>query len=135
MVGDGQYRALRVDATEVAGAIRSFQGVNGGPAPVLPGLPDLTSQFRELRIDTVRTHDYSGMADLDARFSATCSGSPPHPPSFLHHSPTDTTAEENDERCRAQHDPCLPGVQRRGHPERGVPHGERGGDEHRHGMR
>ena len=59
---------LEVDAGKVIGTIRSFQDVNCGPAPLVPGkLADVTTQYRELRIALVRTHDFFGPADVDAR--------------------------------------------------------------------
>src|ERR1017187_651684 len=56
-----------VDAAKVTGTIRSLQGVNLGPLHTQPGLPDLTAQYRDLRIDTIRAHDFFGPADMDAR--------------------------------------------------------------------
>jgi hypothetical protein len=64
----GGFRALRVDAGKVIGKIRSFQGVNGPPAPIMAGLPNLVRQYRELHIDQVRTHDFMGPADIDSKF-------------------------------------------------------------------
>ena len=59
-----------VDAAKVVGSIRSFQGVNCGPAALVPGkLPDVTTQYRDLRIGIVRTHDFFGPADVDAQWS------------------------------------------------------------------
>lgn len=63
-----QTRAVRVDAAKVIGTIRSLQGVNGGPAPLRPPLADASRQYRELRIDLVRTHDLFGPTDIDARW-------------------------------------------------------------------
>ena len=55
-----------VDAARVTGAIRSMQGVNLGPLHTQPGLPDLTAQYRDLRIDTIRAHDFFGPTDIDS---------------------------------------------------------------------
>ena len=33
------FRSLHVDAGKVIGEIRSFQGLNGPPSPVMAGLP------------------------------------------------------------------------------------------------
>lgn len=63
-----QFRALQVDAAKVTGAIRSFQGVNGPPYPVAEGLPNLVRQYRDLRIDLVRTHDSYGPTEVDAHY-------------------------------------------------------------------
>ena len=60
-----QPRAVHVDASKITGSIRSLQGVNLGPAHSRDGLPDLTRQFRDLRIDFVRTHDFYGPTDID----------------------------------------------------------------------
>ena len=64
----GQLRSLRVDAAAPAGEIRSFQGVDGGPIPVLPDGPDLTRRYRELKVDLVRTHDLYGPTEIDSHF-------------------------------------------------------------------
>jgi hypothetical protein len=40
-----QYRAGNVDASVTRGTIRSFQAVDGGPIPVLPNGPDLSSRY------------------------------------------------------------------------------------------
>jgi xylan 1,4-beta-xylosidase len=62
------FRDLQVDAGKVIGEIRSFQGLNGPPSPVMAGLPDLVDQYRDLRVNQVRTHDFMGPTDIDARF-------------------------------------------------------------------
>ncbi len=62
-------REVHVDAAKVTGQIRSFQGVNCGPAPLVPGkLADVTTQYKDVRIDLVRTHDFFGPTDVDARW-------------------------------------------------------------------
>lgn len=67
-LGQG-FRALSVDAGKTIGRIRSFQGVNGSPLPVMPGLPNLVQQYRDLRIDQVRTHDLMGPTEIDSRYT------------------------------------------------------------------
>ena len=62
------YRTVRVDAGKVTGEIRSFQGVNGAPSPVMDGLPDLVRQYKELGVDQVRTHDLMGPTETDSKF-------------------------------------------------------------------
>jgi hypothetical protein len=62
------FRSLHVDAGKVAGELRSYQGLNGQPSPVMQGLPRLVRQYRDLRIELVRTHDLMGPADVDAKF-------------------------------------------------------------------
>ena len=62
----GEQRAVVVDASKVAGTIRSLQGVNLGPLHTQPGLPDLTAQYRDLRVDIIRTHDFFGPTDVDS---------------------------------------------------------------------
>ena len=59
-------RQVRVVAGKVTGTIRSLQQVNLGPAHSRPGVPDITEQYRDLRIDSVRTHDFYGPTDIDA---------------------------------------------------------------------
>ncbi len=62
------FRSLHVDAGKVIGEIRSFQGVNGQPTPVMAGLPNLVRQYKELRINLVRTHDFMGPTEIDSKF-------------------------------------------------------------------
>ena len=62
-------REVRVDASQVIGAIRSFQGVNCGPAPLVEGVPDVSAGYREVGIDIVRVHDFFGPGDMDAKWS------------------------------------------------------------------
>jgi hypothetical protein len=62
------FRSLQVDAGKVIGEIRSFQGLNGQPTPVMEGLPDLVRQYKELRVDQVRTHDLMGPTEIDSKF-------------------------------------------------------------------
>lgn len=63
------FRALQVDAGKVTGAIRSFQGFNGPPYPIMEGLPDLIHQYQDLHIDSIRTHDIMGPTDIAAHYS------------------------------------------------------------------
>jgi xylan 1,4-beta-xylosidase len=67
--GNGGLRTLRVDAGKTIGEIRSFQKVNGPPTPEMAGLPNLVRQYKELRVNQVRTHDFLGPTDIDARFT------------------------------------------------------------------
>ncbi len=62
------FRTLQIDAGKVTGEIHDFQGLNGQPAPAMAGLPDLIKQYKELRTSLVRTHDFMGPTDVDARF-------------------------------------------------------------------
>ena len=62
------YRNLQLDAGKIIGEIHSFQGLNGPPSPVMDGLPDLVEQYRALRVDQVRTHDFMGPTEIDSRF-------------------------------------------------------------------
>ena len=64
----GQNRAVTVDAANVTGEIRPLEGVNGGPAPVMAGLPNLETQYRKTLIDIVRTHDFMGPTEIDSQF-------------------------------------------------------------------
>src|ERR1700733_11252491 len=47
-------RSLHVDAGKVTGEIRSFQGLNGPPSPLMAGLPNLVQQYKDLRVNQVR---------------------------------------------------------------------------------
>ena len=62
-------RSLRIDAGRVIGEIRSFQGLNGPPSPVMAGLPNLVRQYKELRVNQVRTHDFMGPTEIDSQFT------------------------------------------------------------------
>src|ERR1700729_1696551 len=62
------YRTVKVDAGKVTGEIRSFQGMNGTPSPVMDGLPNLVRQYNELGVDQVRTHDVMGPTEIDSKF-------------------------------------------------------------------
>src|SRR5947209_15873610 len=62
------FRTLHVDAGKVVGQLRSSQGLNGPPTPVMEGLPNLVDQYRALRVDMVRTHDFMGPTDVDAKY-------------------------------------------------------------------
>jgi xylan 1,4-beta-xylosidase len=62
------FRSLHVDAAKVTGEIRSFQGLNGTPSPVMTGLPNLVQQYRDLHVRQVRTHDSMGPTEIDSRF-------------------------------------------------------------------
>jgi hypothetical protein len=37
------FRALHIDAAKVTGEIKSFQGLNGPPSPIMAGLPSLVT--------------------------------------------------------------------------------------------
>lgn len=64
-----KLRTLHIDAAKSIGQIRSFQGLNGTPTPIMAGLPDLVRQYKDLRINQVRTHDVMGPTDIDAHFT------------------------------------------------------------------
>ncbi len=66
---DSPLREVQVDASRVIGEIRSFQGAHGAPVPLRPGLANVSSAFRDVGVDLVRTHDYFGPADIDAKWS------------------------------------------------------------------
>jgi len=68
-VSDASLRVLQVDAGKMTGKIRSFQGLNGPPSPIMRGLPDLGRQYKDLRIDMIRTHDIMGPTDIAAHYS------------------------------------------------------------------
>jgi xylan 1,4-beta-xylosidase len=65
------FRWLHVDAGKVSGEIRSFQGLNGPPSPIMAGLPSLVKPYRELHVDQVRTHDVMGPTEIDSHFELT----------------------------------------------------------------
>lgn len=62
------FRSLQVDAGKVVGQIHSFQGLNGQPSPAMAGLPNLVEQYKDLRVDQVRTHDFMGPTEIDSKF-------------------------------------------------------------------
>jgi xylan 1,4-beta-xylosidase len=78
-----QLRQITVDASSLNGSLRSFQGVNGAPAPhvhkpedfrfggwAMSPETDTSKGYRQARIDVVRTHDSYGPGDIDAIFGA-----------------------------------------------------------------
>jgi xylan 1,4-beta-xylosidase len=66
---NARLRPLQVDAGKVIGEIRSFQGLNGPPSPVMARLPNLVRQYKELRVNQVRTHDFMGPTEIDSKFT------------------------------------------------------------------
>jgi xylan 1,4-beta-xylosidase len=62
------FRSLDVNASQIIGEIHSFQGLNGPPDPVMAGLPKLTEQYRQLRVNQVRTHDFMGLTEVDSKY-------------------------------------------------------------------
>ena len=60
------FRSLNVDAGKVIGEIRSFQGMNGPPSPVMGELPTLVKPYKDLRVNQVRTHDAMGPSEIDS---------------------------------------------------------------------
>lgn len=66
---DKQLREVRVDAARVIGRVRSFQGVNAGPSPLVDGLADVSQGYKDVGIDLVRVHDFFGPGDIDARWT------------------------------------------------------------------
>ncbi|HEY0702135.1 MAG TPA: hypothetical protein VGD60_05150 [Candidatus Acidoferrales bacterium] len=62
------FRALHLDASKTSGQLKSFQGLNGQPSPVMAGLPNLVAQYKALKIDQVRTHDFMGPTEIDSKF-------------------------------------------------------------------
>jgi len=63
------FHSVQVDAAKKIGRIRSLQGLNGPPTPEMAGLPNLVEQYKDLRVNQVRTHDYMGPTDIDAQFT------------------------------------------------------------------
>jgi xylan 1,4-beta-xylosidase len=90
----GGLRRITVDAARPVGVIRSLQGVSGTPLPGDSSHPDLTSQFHQLGVDIVRTHDVDcqGTSDIDGigpnRIFADWSADPNDPRSY-NFAPTD----------------------------------------------
>jgi xylan 1,4-beta-xylosidase len=67
-MSNSEFRSFNVDAGKVIGEIRSFQGLNGPPSPVMAGLPTLVQQYKDLRVDQIRTHDAMGPSEIDSKF-------------------------------------------------------------------
>ena len=63
----GGLRPITVDAARPVGLIRPLQGVSGTPLPGDSSHADFTSQFRQLAVNIVRTHDVDckGTSDID----------------------------------------------------------------------
>lgn len=87
-------RAITVDASKPIGFIRSLQGVSGTPLPGDSSHPDFTSQFKQLGVNIVRTHDVdcNGTSDIDGlgpnRIFPNWSANPNDPSSY-NFAPTD----------------------------------------------
>ncbi len=62
------FRSLHVDASKITGEIRSLQGLNGPPSPIMAGLPNLEKQYRQLHVNQIRTHDVMGPTEIDSHF-------------------------------------------------------------------
>ncbi|MBV8947044.1 MAG: hypothetical protein JOZ95_16580, partial [Solirubrobacterales bacterium] len=60
-------RQITVDASRPTAIIRSLQGLSGTPLPGDASHPDFTSQFQQLGVNIVRTHDVdcTGTSDID----------------------------------------------------------------------
>ena len=67
-IAGAQMRTVQVDGAKVIGKIRSLQGVGGAPVSAQDSF-DVTRQYKDLRIDLVRTHDFFGPTDIDAKWS------------------------------------------------------------------
>ena len=91
----GGLRSITVDASAPVGMLRSLQGVSGTPLPGDGSHPDFTSQFQQLGVDIVRTHDVdcSGTSDIDGlgpnRIFPNWNANPNDPASY-NFGPTDT---------------------------------------------
>ena len=91
----GGLRTITVDAAKQTGFIRSLQGVSGTPRPGDSSHPDFTSQFQQLGVNIVRTHDVdcNGTSDIDGigpnRIFPNWSADPNDPSSY-NFGPTDT---------------------------------------------
>jgi hypothetical protein len=90
----GGLRQITVDASKPTGIIRSLQGVSGTPVPGDNSHADLTSQFHQLGVNIVRTHDVDcqGTSDIDGlgpnRIFPNWSADPNNPSSY-NFAPTD----------------------------------------------
>ncbi|MBV9362723.1 MAG: hypothetical protein JOY89_00665 [Solirubrobacterales bacterium] len=64
---EGGLRQITVDASRPTAIIRSLQGLSGTPLPGDASHPDFTSQFQQLGVNIVRTHDVdcTGTSDID----------------------------------------------------------------------
>ena len=61
---------ISLDCSNISGVIRPFGHINDGPTPVKddPGYSDLTEQYREIGITSIRTHDLFGPTDMTTIF-------------------------------------------------------------------
>ena len=61
---------INFECNQIRGDIHGFAEINAGPLPnhdVIEGV-DLSSQYQDLGIDFVRTHDFSGPTDISEMF-------------------------------------------------------------------
>lgn len=61
-----EIRELRVDVADEIGTIKCLQGVNVGPTHTREGIADISEQYKDIRVNYVRTHDFFGPGDVDA---------------------------------------------------------------------
>jgi xylan 1,4-beta-xylosidase len=62
--------SISLNCSHLNGMIRPFAEVNDGPAPMKnkPSFVDLTTQYREIGITSIRTHDLFGPTDINTIF-------------------------------------------------------------------
>lgn len=65
-----QTTVIQLDCTDLAGVIRPFAEINDGPLPIKnePAYADLTEQYHQIGITTIRTHDLFGPTDITTIF-------------------------------------------------------------------
>lgn len=62
--------SIALNCSRINGVIRSFAEINDGPAPMktAPSFVDLTDQYRQIGITSIRTHDLFGPTDISTIF-------------------------------------------------------------------
>jgi xylan 1,4-beta-xylosidase len=61
---------IRLDCSNISGSIRPFGDINDGPTPIKnePKYANLTDQYRDIGITSIRTHDLFGPTDMTTIF-------------------------------------------------------------------
>jgi hypothetical protein len=66
----GDAMLIRLNCSNISGRIRPFGDINDGPTPIKnePKYVDLTKQYRDIGITSIRTHDLFGPTDMTTIF-------------------------------------------------------------------
>ncbi len=65
-----EMNSIFLDCSNISGVIRPYGDINDGPAPIKnePRYADITSQYQDIGITSIRTHDLFGPTDMTTIF-------------------------------------------------------------------